>query len=479
MKELKKFAKKQKWFKVGKWKEPVFLQEMVTRFYLSPNKATALPYHTTSIFVAGYKQFIPNHEYQAVKEKISQAMVTDPKKNFEIIRKEVDLAIKKIDHFNPKKITRRIIQDYVDLVKIHGWQSFRFIFLGYALEELYPKTLPKNFVLRGKKFTPQLLLAQTAFPKKISPMIEENLSLLKIAVKIKNHKPVTKDLISHAEKFSWMNSICWWDEPFTVEYYRQKAEIMAKVQPEKEIKKIILKRQKYLKNIGPVLNDLKNKYPKAWLYIDLTREMTDWREASWDAVSQAGVRLRPLFKRFAARHYLSYNQLMMLTINEMLRLAENKFKINTQKLNQRLNCFSLFGESKNINSPIINSGKNVLEFEKILEGKKPELTELPGLTIWPGKTSGKVRLLQSADEISLVKKDEILVCPMTDPDYMPAIYLAKAIVTDQGGLLCHAAIVARELKKICLVGTQQATKIFKTGDRIIVDADHGLVKKIK
>lgn len=64
------------------------------------------------------------------------------------------------------------------------------------------------------------------------------------------------------------------------------------------------------------------------------------------------------------------------------------------------------------------------------------------------------------------------------PDFMPAVHKASALVTDQGGVLCHAAIVARELQKICIVGTQNATKIFKTGDRIEVDANTGVVRKI-
>jgi pyruvate,water dikinase len=61
---------------------------------------------------------------------------------------------------------------------------------------------------------------------------------------------------------------------------------------------------------------------------------------------------------------------------------------------------------------------------------------------------------------------------------MPAIHKAKAIVADQGGLLCHAAIVARELQIPCIVGTEYATRVLQTGDLIEVDANNGIVKKI-
>jgi len=72
-----------------------------------------------------------------------------------------------------------------------------------------------------------------------------------------------------------------------------------------------------------------------------------------------------------------------------------------------------------------------------------------------------------------MKKGDILVTEMTDPLYMLAIEKAKAIVTDVGGLLCHAAITSREMKIPCIVNTKKATKILKNNQKIIVDATKG------
>jgi pyruvate,water dikinase len=69
----------------------------------------------------------------------------------------------------------------------------------------------------------------------------------------------------------------------------------------------------------------------------------------------------------------------------------------------------------------------------------------------------------------------VLVCEVTTPNYVPLMQKAVAIVTDQGGILSHAAIVARELKKPCIVGTGNATKILKTGQIVSVDANNGAV----
>jgi len=72
-----------------------------------------------------------------------------------------------------------------------------------------------------------------------------------------------------------------------------------------------------------------------------------------------------------------------------------------------------------------------------------------------------------------MKKGDILVTEMTDPLYMLAIEKAKAIVTDVGGLLCHAAITSREMKIPCIVNTKKATKVLKNNQKIIVNATKG------
>ena len=73
---------------------------------------------------------------------------------------------------------------------------------------------------------------------------------------------------------------------------------------------------------------------------------------------------------------------------------------------------------------------------------------------------------------------DILVTGMTRPEFMNVIKKASAIITDVGGILCHAAITAREMKIPCIVGTAVATKVLKDGDIVEVDANSGIVKII-
>ena len=100
---------------------------------------------------------------------------------------------------------------------------------------------------------------------------------------------------------------------------------------------------------------------------------------------------------------------------------------------------------------------------------------LKGTSASDGKAKGKVRIIFNKSEIKSFKTGEILVAPMTTPDYISAMKKAKAFITDEGGTLCHAAIIARELKKPCVIGTKMATQVLKIGDFVEVDADTGII----
>jgi phosphohistidine swiveling domain-containing protein len=109
--------------------------------------------------------------------------------------------------------------------------------------------------------------------------------------------------------------------------------------------------------------------------------------------------------------------------------------------------------------------------------KKPASTRalVKGMPGSPGKAKAPVKIV-NPDKIDDDFPDGgVLVCAVTTPNYVPLMQKAAAIITDQGGILSHAAIVARELKKPCIVGTGNATKVLKNGQIVSVDADNGVV----
>ena len=100
---------------------------------------------------------------------------------------------------------------------------------------------------------------------------------------------------------------------------------------------------------------------------------------------------------------------------------------------------------------------------------------LSGLGAAPGIVTGKVRILREPSEGQALVAGEILVAPMTNPDWVPVIRRAGALVTDSGGMTCHAAIVSRELGVPCIVGTRRATTVLHDGMVVTVDGARGVV----
>ncbi|GAA0262320.1 phosphoenolpyruvate synthase [Saccharothrix mutabilis subsp. mutabilis] len=106
------------------------------------------------------------------------------------------------------------------------------------------------------------------------------------------------------------------------------------------------------------------------------------------------------------------------------------------------------------------------------DGDRPLVS---GLGASPGAATGRVRVLGSPAEGSKLRDGEILVAQMTNPDWVPAMRRAAAVVTDGGGITCHAAIVARELSVPCVVGTGSATSVLRDGQQVTVDGSAGTV----
>jgi pyruvate,water dikinase len=102
-------------------------------------------------------------------------------------------------------------------------------------------------------------------------------------------------------------------------------------------------------------------------------------------------------------------------------------------------------------------------------------TLVRGLAAAPGVASGRVRILMSPEHWRQVQPGEVLVAPMTSPEWAPAVRRAAALVTDGGGLTCHGSIVARELGVPCVVATRIATTRLGEGQLVVVDGGRGLV----
>ncbi len=130
----------------------------------------------------------------------------------------------------------------------------------------------------------------------------------------------------------------------------------------------------------------------------------------------------------------------------------------------------------------------IIDYNRILPGYLPEMVdiasaanrdeEVRGATAFPGLVSGTVRIVDSVEDDISFDDGDILVCDNTDVRFLPLMKKAGAIVTNRGGILCHASIVSRELRKPCIIGTKNATEILHDGDEVEIDAERGVVRVI-
>ena len=148
------------------------------------------------------------------------------------------------------------------------------------------------------------------------------------------------------------------------------------------------------------------------------------------------------------------------------------------KLKERTNFMILVQENLETTIYTGDIAKEYLKNENIQYHTSDEnIKEVKGQIANSGIISGKVRVLKTS-QINDFNTGDIIVTGMTTPDFAPLMKKAAAIVTDEGGITCHAAIVSRELSIPCIIGTKIATKVFKDGDLVEVDANIGIIKKI-
>lgn len=188
-----------------------------------------------------------------------------------------------------------------------------------------------------------------------------------------------------------------------------------------------------------------------------------------------------LLEETARRSYLAMTQVSSLNYRELKDLLLNNTKPDSNTVNERKASFAFHVKGTEVNEII---GRQFTDFRSSFLPSQAEHIII-GSTAYPGKVTGKAVVLPSIATpeeygkfIEDFEKGGILVAPMTSPDLVPVFKDVAAIVTDEGGITSHAALIAREMKIPCIVGTSYATKILKTGMQLLVDATNAKVSII-
>lgn len=283
----------------------------------------------------------------------------------------------------------------------------------------------------------------------------------------------TKDnALNHLAKFPWLfqNSLTY-DE--TVQELRQRLanHVSRDIQQEKKIL-----RQKQ--------DILLKKYPDLKKYVEVLHKLALLRPYVKSCWAATGYFAAPIFQEIAKRKNINLRQLAFLYRSEDLEnLLETGHILTDKEIQSRELCTAYLLVDGKLENYV---GEEALDLKQLIlgGGDYREVLEIKGATARPGKVVGKVSILKINDpESTRIFRESftegVLVTAMTQPNVVDVAKRASAIITDEGGMLCHAAIIAREFGIPCIVGTNNATKILKDGDMVEVDANLGIIKIIK
>ena len=189
-----------------------------------------------------------------------------------------------------------------------------------------------------------------------------------------------------------------------------------------------------------------------------------------------------ILTKLSTKFNVSIDHLQHYSIQEILRLFDGE-KVPPDVIAQRDKAFIIVGDGRDIN---VLYGEDAWEIIEGFQTSSENISEIKGTIANKGIFKGKVKVIVSGydnyDQLNKIMKEmergEILISETTSPELTLACRKAGAIVTDQGGMLSHAAIISRELNIPCIVGTESATKIFKDGDLVEVDANQGIIRKL-
>lgn len=326
---------------------------------------------------------------------------------------------------------------------------------------------------RGLKDKKMLSVFQIlAMPRRLTAAQKEEREMLALA----QRKNPIKELKKHWQKYRWLH-FGWTGPSLNFDYFVEIQKKLHKLNTAKKDLNLILSNDKELvKNKIKLIKDL--KIPKNIQFLfQLLEEILYIKAYRMDALLDSYDAIQPLLKKIAQQYHLSLRQIYSLDIRWLIKMINSK-NIDIQRINDLAKYSIQYFDGIKINLLFGNEARKITNQIKKYLPPVEKIVELKGDIAYPGKVQGKVKVINFAREMNKFSEGDILVSYVTDPSLLPVMKKAKAFVTNTGGLTSHAAIVARELKIPCVIGTKIATQIFKDGDLVEVDATKGIVRKL-
>lgn len=296
--------------------------------------------------------------------------------------------------------------------------------------------------------------------KKNTPVLEnEDLSKIKEGYQSNKNFDLDVALEKHIDKYGFLG----YREPFSNGYDKKFFETKLEAQNSET-------KQHKITSIEFTKNEQE--------YVDLLKEFVYFRTYRTEKLYESLYYLEPLWEKISSEFGLeNKTDIGWYTLDEVKDLFRSEAKITNVELGKRKIGHAILLHKNN--SEIIFADQMFDYKKKHYPEQKLNTGQIFGIAACKGKITGIAKIVTSSKNQDKIQDGDILVTAMTTPDFLPSMNRAVAFITDEGGITCHAAIVAREMNKPCIIGTKNATKLLKDGDLVEVDANNGIVKIIE
>ncbi|MBU1178686.1 hypothetical protein KJ903_05765 [Patescibacteria group bacterium] len=307
-------------------------------------------------------------------------------------------------------------------------------------------------------------------PSEPSFLAREEAELIKIAKRSSSEQ--AKKLAEHAAKYFWLSNSYAKVRELSAKYFTRR---LRSITNKKQISEVATKKKK------AVLIDQLQLDSAAVANIELIDFTTSWQDERKANILQAIGYLKRIVDEISRRTKIAKKYLYYLGVRDIINLNSfSDLKAWQTELRKRSpGVFFLMQTEKEH----VLTGQEYLKISKYRTELEKEMSvierELHGSVAMTGTAIGRAVICRGLSSLAKVRPGDIIVASMTRPEFMPALRKAAGIVTDEGGITCHAAIVARELNIPTVIGTKKATKIFRDGMKIEVRANHGIVRELK
>jgi phosphohistidine swiveling domain-containing protein len=323
----------------------------------------------------------------------------------------------------------------------------------------------------------------------LSFLAENNFGLLRIALTGQKQlaksyaalpEKIKKLIKSHQEKYFWIENSYYEHKNLSENEFWKRIKEIVRSKSWREIEKEADELENYERRTKSKKEKLRKKYSisrKDADFLEIFAVMTWWQDARKKTGLYMNYAVGTIMELAARKFKVPFIDLHFMIAPEFIEFLKSGGQYEKGEIKRRQKLFISTNNDKG--ERIVLSGDKYLKFaEKIVaQNIKTMGNLLKGLAASPGEVKGRVRIILNPKGARF-REGEILVAGMTRPEYVPLIKRAAAIVTDEGGVTCHAAVVSRELGIPCIIGTKIATKVLKDGDLVEVDANKGVVRKI-